>query len=331
MNDKPDNGSQQHQGTSQTSKTPSPVLPKKEEATQTGENPNEGRAEPNNQEPPKTQFGRFKKWVWPMKFSDAVMILLTAFIALGTIVSAIAIGFQWHEMHEGGKDTTAIAKASKQQVCAARQIAEASRRNATAAEGFATSAGNINNGIRDAVKKLNSQAEATSKVADQALAQANASHEIAATTGKQLTAFQDAQAAQLSIENVSISEDAEASFVLINRGNSVAKNIDESSGSSERATNIGSIEVQRIDEDVARSQIPSSIKGFTLGPGDKKPYAYRFSQPHGVWIVKFGYLDIFGRERTAYACLIRSEGMVLPCHLATEMRRGTQQNPQKPN
>jgi hypothetical protein len=151
MNDKPDNGSQQTQGTSQTSKTPPPVLPKKEEATQADQNPQDGQAVPDNQEPPKTRFQRFKKWVWPMEFSNAVMILLTAFIALGTIVSAVAIGFQWHEMHEGGKDTTAIAKAAKQQACAAQKSAQAAR-------DFADSAANINVGITAAVKELGRQA-----------------------------------------------------------------------------------------------------------------------------------------------------------------------------
>jgi hypothetical protein len=134
MNDKPNNGFQQHQGTSQTSKTPSPVLPKKEEATQADGNPNQGHAEPKNQELPKTRFERFKRWVWPMEFSNAVMILLTAFIALGTIVSAVAIGFQWHEMHEGGKDTTAIAEAAKKQAGAANSFA-------TSAEGINTEIG----------------------------------------------------------------------------------------------------------------------------------------------------------------------------------------------
>jgi hypothetical protein len=69
-----------------------------------------------------------------MEFSNAVMILLTAFIALGTIVSAVAIGFQWHEMHEGGKDTTAIAAAAKKQAGAANSFA-------TSAEGINTEIG----------------------------------------------------------------------------------------------------------------------------------------------------------------------------------------------
>ncbi|AXC16123.1 hypothetical protein ACPOL_6917 (plasmid) [Acidisarcina polymorpha] len=101
-----------------------------------------------------------------MDFSDAVMILLTVFIALGTIASAIAVGFQWYEMHTGGADTKAIAEAAQKQACAAHQIAEASQRNATAAEEFATSAGLINRGVEDAVKKLQLQADQASRSAD---------------------------------------------------------------------------------------------------------------------------------------------------------------------
>ncbi|WP_161557710.1 hypothetical protein [Acidisarcina polymorpha] len=94
------------------------------------------------------------------------MILLTVFIALGTIASAIAVGFQWYEMHTGGADTKAIAEAAQKQACAAHQIAEASQRNATAAEEFATSAGLINRGVEDAVKKLQLQADQASRSAD---------------------------------------------------------------------------------------------------------------------------------------------------------------------
>ena len=59
---------------------------------------------------------------------------LTGVIAFGTLVSAVAIGFQWHEMHEGGKDTTTIAEAAKKQVCAANSFA-------TSAEGINTEIG----------------------------------------------------------------------------------------------------------------------------------------------------------------------------------------------
>jgi hypothetical protein len=61
----------------------------------------------------KYRWDRFKAWALPMHFSDAVMLLLTAFIALGTLVSAVAISLQWREMIGGGKQTRDIVKASE--------------------------------------------------------------------------------------------------------------------------------------------------------------------------------------------------------------------------
>ena len=84
--------------------------------------------------------------------NEKVMMWLTGVIAFGTLVSAVAIGFQWYELHEGGFDTAAIAKAAKQQACAAQKSAQAAR-------DFADSAANINVGITDAVKELNRQAK----------------------------------------------------------------------------------------------------------------------------------------------------------------------------
>ena len=79
------------------------------------------------------------------------MLLLTAFIAAGTIVSAIAIRLQWHEMVNGGADTKAIADAAKKQACAAQH--------------FADTAALINGGIGGAVDKLGTQAKATQRAA----------------------------------------------------------------------------------------------------------------------------------------------------------------------
>jgi hypothetical protein len=74
--------------------------------------------------------------------NDKVMIWLTAVIAFGTLVSAVAIGLQWREMVGGGKQTDQIITAA----------------NADAATNFTRSAEGINTGIHDAVEKLNLQA-----------------------------------------------------------------------------------------------------------------------------------------------------------------------------
>lgn len=106
-----------------------------------------------------SKLQRIKSWVTRVTFSDALMIVLTGWIALGTMVSAIAIAFQWHEMHIGGKDTTRIADASEKQTLAAQK--------------FADSAKEINTGIGTAVDKLNIQAEQTRNLARHAAIQAD--------------------------------------------------------------------------------------------------------------------------------------------------------------
>jgi hypothetical protein len=86
--------------------------------------------------------------------SDRIMIGATTVIAIGTLVSAGAISFQWWEMHTGGKDTTRIADAAGDQADAAQQ--------------FSDTAADINQGIADAVKKLDAQAKATQITANAA-------------------------------------------------------------------------------------------------------------------------------------------------------------------
>jgi hypothetical protein len=150
MNDKQEGDNEKQQRASEATKSPPPSLPNEKEARKGNANPERCKTESSTAEPPKSKWQRFVMWSWPMEFSDAVMILLTIFIAVGTIASAVAIGFQWHEMHEGGKQTEAL-------ICAARI-------NAGAAQSFAISAESINKGIGDAVTKLAAQVQATASV-----------------------------------------------------------------------------------------------------------------------------------------------------------------------
>jgi hypothetical protein len=152
MEDKPTGDAKQTEGTQGITQPPSPTLAQAKAAEVQGADPKAGKDESATQTPPKTRWERLKGWVWPMAFSDAVMIGLTFFIALGTVVSAVAIGFQWWELHIGGKDTTRIADAAQKQACAAN-------RSADAAQQFADTAALISGGIGDAVKKLEAQAK----------------------------------------------------------------------------------------------------------------------------------------------------------------------------
>lgn len=64
--------------------------------------------------------------------------------------------------------TDKLIQAANSNACAAQKIADASQKNAKAAESFATSAGFINQGVDNAVTKLDAQAKATQKSADAA-------------------------------------------------------------------------------------------------------------------------------------------------------------------
>jgi hypothetical protein len=85
--------------------------------------------------------------------SDIIMSVATVVIALGTIVSATAIYWQYREMHAGSGDTHTIATAADK----TRIASETSAKSAT---DFATAAGSINKELGDAVGKLNLQAGA---------------------------------------------------------------------------------------------------------------------------------------------------------------------------
>jgi hypothetical protein len=92
-----------------------------------------------------------------------------------TLVIAIIGGLQYSVyrqqkgiMEDSGKQTDQLIRAANAQVFAARQIADASGRNAKAAQDFAASANSINGGIADAVGKLNSQANSANELTKQA-------------------------------------------------------------------------------------------------------------------------------------------------------------------
>jgi hypothetical protein len=93
--------------------------------------------------------------------SDRIMAAATVVIAVGTLVSAGAICFQWREMVKGGTDTSALVGYAQRQADDADKIKLSADKQAVAAQGFADTAVLTNGGIGDAVKKLDAQAKAT--------------------------------------------------------------------------------------------------------------------------------------------------------------------------
>lgn len=161
MVDQPNSDTEQQKGTHDAGQPPPPPLLPKKEAGDSGTDPEAGKGNPGAQAPPKTRWQRFKTWVWPMDFSDAVMLTLTAAIAIGTVVSAAAIFLQWREMVKGGTDTGLLVGYAQRQADDADKIKLSADKQANAAQQFADTAVLINNSLGNAVEKLDAQAKAS--------------------------------------------------------------------------------------------------------------------------------------------------------------------------
>jgi hypothetical protein len=108
-------------------------------------------------------------------------------IFLAGAITFFALG-QWITSCQNNESTT---QQTDQLIRAAKYGAYAADRNAQAAQSFAVSADKINNGIDNAVGKLNLQAQATSDVADAGGKQADAANAIATTAQEQATTAQE--------------------------------------------------------------------------------------------------------------------------------------------
>ena len=112
----------------------------------------------------------------------AIFTVILAGVSGGTL---FILKGQLYEMHGGGIDTHNLADATGKMKDAAEKSAQASR-------DFADTAKDINGNMDDAVEKLNAQAEASKKLAGQALAQANATRNLAQTSKDALESVQRA-------------------------------------------------------------------------------------------------------------------------------------------
>jgi hypothetical protein len=168
---------------------------------------------------PNSRWNRFKIWLCDLKASDVMMVLLTLVIA-GTGVVGIILVIQ------GGEDTKRIIKASEDQACAAQKIADASKRNAAAAESFSNTAREINTGISEAVGNLNLQAKALSDAAKAAVKQAADSDKLVAaadTANNNATRAIESQTRPwVGVAEVPTVENGSIVVVLKNYGNSPA-------------------------------------------------------------------------------------------------------------
>jgi hypothetical protein len=113
MEDQPTGQTGKNPETTEASNSPNPSLTDKKETTCSDKDANNCPNKACADVIPKTRWQRFAIWTREIKFSDAVMLLLTAFIAVGTIISAKAIYLQYHEMHDGSAQTDKIIAADQ--------------------------------------------------------------------------------------------------------------------------------------------------------------------------------------------------------------------------
>jgi hypothetical protein len=232
-------------------------------------------------------------------------------------------GLQWYEMHPGGADTATIANAANQQACAARRIAEASIRNASAAEGFATSAGLINTGIGNAVVKLEAQVRAVEE--------SRKSSEAASTKSlnNSIEASRLDERAWMGVSEVLVSDSSKergfpAAVVFVNSGKTAANNAETAAGYHYSATPVygpSQSEIKNLIFHPVQSTAPQAkfndVVGYLPATGDT-------SSPHDLagnvdiqshfneisegrlTLYYYGtlrYDDVFGRRRTTNFCI----------------------------
>jgi hypothetical protein len=205
-------------------------------------------------------------------------------------LAAIFVCAQWWEMHKGGIDTHDLAVAAKDQAATAKSQAEELKKQAADTHDLAIQAKN--------------QADRTKDLVDQMKAQAIETTTIAKTAEEQLTAFKDVQAARLSIEDLQVSTDGtQLSYVLVNRGNSIALDISEGGRGGEfKNWDDPKAQIAQFDKEMA----PPPNNGYTLAQGDRQSRVLTIPPKKDWWSYNaFFYQDIFGRENEALYCWFR--------------------------
>jgi hypothetical protein len=91
-----------------------------------------------------------------------------------SVVAAGIVCAQWWEMHKGGIDTRNLSIATQRQADDADKMKDSAEKSAQASRDFADTAGRINTGIVDAVKKLDAQAVGIEKARETSLDNAKA-------------------------------------------------------------------------------------------------------------------------------------------------------------
>lgn len=170
--------------------------------------------------------------------------------------------------------------------------------------------------------QMTKQTTDTSTIAAQALAQANATHQIAIATRtngaiakQQLSDFENVQSAHLTIEDIKATENDDknwtVTFILANRGNSVATvwQAGQALPSTTPAEEIAHVLNQEVPTDL-------QLQHFSLGPEAERTFESDLEGRDWDLFYKFVYIDIFGQKHEPVLfCLQPYKAHTIPCRL----------------
>ena len=111
--------------------------------------------------------------------------------AVELVLVVLALCFTWAQMHMTYRNNQGNTEQTNQLIGAAKYNAYAADRSAQASQNFASSAQGINNGVQDAVGRLQAQARGTQAIAEASAAQATASRAIADEAATQASAARE--------------------------------------------------------------------------------------------------------------------------------------------
>jgi hypothetical protein len=138
------------------------------------------------------------------------------------------------------------------------------------------------------------------------------------TMDRQLTDYEDAMSARLSIENFSVGgeDKTQLSIIIANRGNSMALNI-VSGGRGGPVENgpVNLDEINRSMDEMDKEMIyPPPTNGQSLQAGGTTSDGMRIEKGrYWWWGVEFAYMDIFGHEHTVTGCWYSTRRGVFHC------------------
>ncbi|MGB6690842.1 MAG: hypothetical protein WBE76_23660 [Terracidiphilus sp.] len=258
------------------------------------------------------------------------------------LVIAVFAYMQWHTARSNSDST---AQQTEQLITAAKISAVAAQQNAAAASSFSDSARKIDQGIGNAVDRLNLQAQATSDVANATQAQAastaslvKAGQDQADNLQRQVIDFEAAQAARLIVEltplekpgvlkatagpndSISIDWDIKATNV----GPTIARELNFSGDTYEVAGTDGGYAEPPGHPFSKLVPVPKPAPfGFAIGPNKSEDFAFIQDIPDWatvsahkasiIIIMQVSYIDIFNKAQAVPDCFyynIESNGFV---------------------